>query len=325
VADLSQLIEEAAVFLRDRIRRTPCEFSQPLSQLLGVPVWLKLESMQLTGSFKIRGALFRISKLTEDEKRLGVVTCSAGNHGKAVAYAAREANVRATICVPRSVDTSKLHGMKALGADVLVSEFDGYDDTEEWAKALAAERGLTFLSAFDDYAVMAANGGTTAKECIEDAPAATNFIMPVGGGGLSAGFAWHAKGVAKNTRNVARIIAAQHILSPALKLSLDAEHAITKLPTVSTMAGGVEGGIGALAFGVLAPLVDSVALVSEDEILSGVRWMIQHHQYLIEPTAAVTIAACLTGRIGKLDEPAVVVISGRNVSQDSVKKILCGS
>jgi threonine dehydratase len=324
VADLSPLIEEAAVFLRDRIRRTPCEFSQPISQLLGVPVWLKLESMQLTGSFKIRGALFRISKLTEEEKRLGVVTCSAGNHGKAVAYAAREANVRATICVPRSVDTSKLHGMKALGADVLVSEFDGYDDTEEWAKALAAERGLTFLSAFDDYAVMAANGGTTAKECIEDAPAATNFIVPVGGGGLSAGFAWHIKGVAKNTRNLVRIIAAQHVLSPALKLSLDAGHAITKLPAVSTMAGGVEGGIGALAFGVLGPLVDSVALVSEDEILDGVRWMIQHHQYLIEPTAAVTIAACLTGRIGKLDEPAVVVISGRNVSMDSVKKILCG-
>ncbi len=325
MVDLSPLIEEAATFLRGRIRRTPCEFSQPLSQLLGVPVWLKLESMQLTGSFKIRGALFRISKLTEEEKRLGVVTCSAGNHGKAVAYAAREANVRATICVPRSVDTSKLHGMKALGADVLVSEFDGYDDTEEWAKALANERGLTFLSAFDDYAVMAANGGTTAKECQEDVPSATSFIVPVGGGGLSAGFAWQIKHVAKNTRMVARILASQHILSPALKLSLDAGHAIVKLPAVNTMAGGVEGGIGELAFGVLGPLVDSVALVSEDEILDGVHWMIEHHQYLIEPTAAVTIAACISGKIGRLDEPAVVVISGRNVSADSVKKILCKS
>ena len=321
--NLGPLIAEAAEFLRDRVRRTPCEFSQPLSQVLGVPVWLKLESMQLTGSFKIRGALFRISKLTEEEKRLGVVTCSAGNHGKAVAYAAREAGIRATICVPRSVDRSKLDGMKALGADVQVSQFDGYDDTEEWARGLAEDRKLTFLSAFDDYAVMAANGGTTAVECREDAPAAVNFIVPVGGGGLSAGFAWHIKRNKKNIEKQAKIIGSQHVLSPALRLSLDAGHAITKLPAVNTMAGGVEGGIGALAFGVLGPLVDRIALVSEDEILDGVRWMIEHHQYLIEPTAAVTIAACLTGRIGKLDEPALVVISGRNVSTDSVKKILC--
>jgi threonine dehydratase len=319
VHNLAALIDEAALFLRDRVRRTPVEFSQPLSQLLGVPVWLKLESMQLTGSFKIRGALFRISKLTREEEKNGVVTCSAGNHGKAVAYAAREARVHATICVPRSVDRSKYLGMIALGAEVLVSEFDGYDDTEEWARGIAAARGLTFLSAFDDYAVMAANGGTTAIECVEDAPSAINFILPVGGGGLSAGFAFHAK----SGRNTAQIIGCQHVLSPALKMSLNAGHAIVKLPAVETMAGGVEGGIGALAFGVLGPLVDRVALVSENEILDGVRWMLDNHQYLIEPTAAVTVAACLTGKVGKMEDPAVVVISGRNVTSDAVKKILC--
>jgi threonine dehydratase len=323
VHNLAGLIDEAALFLRDRVRRTPVEFSQPLSQMLGVPVWLKLESMQLTGSFKIRGALFRISKLTLAEEKNGVVTCSAGNHGKAVAYAAREARVRATICVPRSVDRSKYLGMIALGAEVLVSDFDGYDDTEEWARGIAADRKLTFLSAFDDYAVMAANGGTTAIECMEDAPSALNFILPVGGGGLSAGFAFHAKNTVKNTVKNVKITGCQHVLSPALKMSLDAGHAITKLPAVETMAGGVEGGIGALAFGVLGALIDRVALVSEDEILDGVRWMLDNHQYLIEPTAAVTIAACLTGKVGKLDEPAVVVISGRNVSSDAVKKILC--
>jgi threonine dehydratase len=321
VHNLGELVDEAALFLRDRIRRTPCEFSTGLSQILGVPVWLKLESMQLTGSFKIRGALFRISTLTEEEKRLGVVTCSAGNHGKAVAYAAHQAGIRATICVPRSVDRAKYEGMVALGADVQVSEFDGYDDTEEWARGMAADRNLTFLSPFDDYAVMAANGGTTAIECVEDAPSAVNFVVPVGGGGLSAGFAWYVKNINKQ----ASIIGSQHVLSPALKLSLGAGHAITKLPAVETMAGGVEGGIGALAFGVLGPLIDRVALVSEHEILDGVRWMLEHHQYLIEPTAAVTVAACLTGKIDKLDEPAVVVISGRNVSADAVKKILCRS
>src|SRR5262249_33294886 len=158
----SALISEAAQFLRGRIRRTPVESSPALSKILGIPVSLKLESMQLTGSFKIRGALFRLSKLTSDELRDGVVTCSAGNHGKAVAYAARQFGVRATICVPRSVDKSKYEGMIALGADVRVSEFDGYDETEDWARALAKQQGRTFISAFDDYEIMAGNGGTTA-------------------------------------------------------------------------------------------------------------------------------------------------------------------
>ena len=315
----TELITESAAFLKDRIRRTPAEPSPALSQLLGVPIWLKLESMQLTGSFKIRGALFRLSKLTANERRDGVVTCSAGNHGKGIAYAAREAGIRATICVPQSVDRAKYEGMVALGADVRVSEFPGYDETEEWARGIAREQSRTFISAFDDYAVMAANGGSLAIEVCEDVPSARAFILPVGGGGLGAGFATYVK------QQPATIIGCQHILSPALRLSLDRGSAVTKLPAVETIAGGVEGGIGALAFGVFGPLVDRVALVSEDEILEAVRWMLAHHQYIIEPTAAVTIAACLSGKVGKLTEPAVVVISGRNVSDASVKKILCGS
>ena len=318
---MRDLIVEAAAFLKSRIRRTPLEPSPALSDLLGVPVSLKLESMQLTGSFKIRGALFRISRLTPQERREGVVTCSAGNHGKAVAYAAREVRIRATICLPRSVDRSKYEGMVAMGADVRVSEFDGYDDTEEWARAMAAAEGRTFLSAFDDYAIMAANGGTVAMEILEDAPDTRNFIVPVGGGGLSAGLAHWAKG----QLSAAIIVGCQHVLSPALQMSLDAGHAITRLPAVETMAGGVEGGIGALTFSVLGPLVDRVALVSEDEILEGVRWMLAHHQYLIEPTAAVVIAACLAGKVGKLERPATVIITGRNVSLGTIHRILCRS
>ena len=311
---LAQLIPEAAAFLKSRVRRTPVEHSPALSKILGVPIWLKLESMQLTGSFKIRGAMFRLSKLTPEERREGVVTCSAGNHGKAVAYAAREQGARATICVPKSVDRSKYEAMLALGADVRVSEFEGYDQTEEWSRALAAEQGRTFISPFDDYAVMAANGGTVALEVMEDVPFARAFIVPVGGGGLAAGFAFAAK--------PATIIGCQHVLSPALQMSLIAGRAITKLPAVETLASGVEGGIGEMTFGVLGPLVGRVALVSEDEILEGVRWMLSCHQYLIEPTAAVTIAACISGKIGPLQHPAVVVVSGRNVSIDTIKRIV---
>lgn len=303
-----ELISEAAEFLDRRVRRTPVEYSAGLSDLLGVPVWLKLESLQLTGSFKIRGALFAISRLKE-----AVITCSAGNHGKAVAYASKGS----IICVPRSVDRSKFDAMVAMGADVRVSEFDGYDETQDWALEMAAREKKYFLSPFDDDAVMAANGGTVAKEVLEDAPDARTFVLPVGGGGLAAGFAvW-----AKHHLPDAKIIGCQHVLSPALKMSLDAGYAITRLAAVETMAGGVEGGIGARTFAVLQPLVDQVALVNEAEILEGVRWMVAHHQYLIEPTAAVTVAACISGKI-QCAQPSVVVISGRNVSAETIKKIL---
>jgi len=313
---LIDLIREAADFLKGRIRRTPVEYSPGLSDSLGVPVWLKLESLQLTGSFKIRGALFAISKLRRD-----VITCSAGNHGKAVAYAAREASVRAVICVPRSVDRAKLEGMQKLGADVRISAFDGYDDTQDWALEMASREGLPFLSPFDDDFVMAANGGTLAMEVLEDASDARAFVLPVGGGGLAAGFAvW-----AKHALNDSKIIGCQHELSPALRLSLVAGRAITRLPAAETFAGGVEGGIGARTFAVLQPLVDRVALVSEGEIIFAVRWMVEHHQYLIEPTAAVTVAACLSGKIGRLSAPAAVMVCGRNVSSETVRKILCAS
>ncbi len=316
-----ETIQAAAEFLKDRVRRTPVEYSDALSKILGAPTWLKLESLQLTGSFKIRGAFFRLSKLTTEERRDGVVTCSAGNHGKAVAYAAREAKVRATICVPRSVDKSKLASMLAWGADVRISEFDGYDDTETWAQELARAECRTFISAFDDYDIMAANGGSVAIEVLEDAPEARRFVFPVGGGGMGAGFAFWTK----RNHPDATLVGCQHRLSPGFSKSIEAGRAITKLPAVETMAGGVEGGIGALTFEILRPLLSSVALVSEDEILEAVRWMLANHQYLIEPTAAVAVAACLNGRIGQSDQPTVVVISGRNVSTESVRKILCGS
>src|SRR5580704_1764376 len=128
-----ELINEAREFLRPRIRRTPMEASPGLSLKLGVSTWLKLESLQITGSFKIRGAFFRLSRATEVERRGGIVTCSAGNHGKAVAYAARELGLQATIFVPKGVDQAKYRGMVSYGANVIVSPFADYDQTEEFA------------------------------------------------------------------------------------------------------------------------------------------------------------------------------------------------
>ncbi len=184
------LIEKARAFLAGRIRRTPMEESPALSAALGVPVWLKLESAQVTGSFKIRGASFRLSLLTEEEKRAGIATCSAGNHGKAVAYAARSLGLVPTIYVPASVDESKYRAIVELGAEVIRSRFPGYDDTEEWAIREAERSGRVWISAFDDEAIMAGNGGSLALEILEDAPDARGFVLPVGGGGMSGGLAF---------------------------------------------------------------------------------------------------------------------------------------
>jgi len=312
------LIQQARSFLAGLIRRTPLEESPPLSEMLGVPVWLKLESAQLTGSFKIRGALFRLSLLSEDEKLAGIATCSAGNHGKAVAYAARSLGLVPMIFVPSSVDESKYLAMVDLGAEVVRSEFPGYDETEQWAIERAAGAGRVWISAFDHEAIMAGNGGTLGLEILEDSPQAREFVLPVGGGGMAAGLAY----AVKDRFPGSRIVGCNHELSPALALSLERGHAVTRLPAVETSAGGIEGGIGAKPFAVLRSRIDRVALVSEAEIFQGVRWMLEKHQYLIEPSAAAAVAACLTGKAGKFDGPAVIVISGRNVSLRTLRKIL---
>jgi threonine dehydratase len=312
------LVLEARKALEGRIRRTPIEFSAALSDLAKVPVFLKLESLQLTGSFKIRGAFFILLKLSDEERRRGIVTCSAGNHGKAVAFVSRELGVPAEIHVPGSVDESKYQGMLALGANVVRSRFDGYDDTERLARQEAARTGRRFISAFDDELILAANGGTLAAETLEDCLAARTFLLPVSGAGLAGGFAFYAKTALPDCR----IIGCQLALSPALALSLEKGEAVLSLPPIVTTAGGLEGGIGKTGFDVLKSRVDGVALITEEEIFEAVRFMLDKHQYLIEPSSAVTVAAILTGKAGRLDSPVAAVLSGRNVALSTIRRIL---
>lgn len=312
------LVLEARRALEGHIRRTPIEPSPALSDAANAPVFLKLESLQVTGSFKIRGACYVLSRLSADERQRGIVTCSAGNHGKAVAVMARALGVPAEIHVPRDVDQAKYQAMLALGARVVRSEFEGYDDTEQVARAEAARSGRPFLTAFDDVRILAANGGTLAAEVLEDCPEARTFLLPVGGGGLAGGFAY----VARTALADGRVIGCQHEGSPALALSLERGHAVVRLPPLATTAGGLEGGIGRVGFEVLRTRVDGVALISEAEIFDAVRFMLDRHQYLIEPSAAVTVAAILTGKAGRLASPTVAVISGRNVALPTLRRIL---
>ena len=311
------LIAEAAGLLAGHIRHTPVEPSPHLSEALGVPTWLKLEFLQRTGSFKLRGAYFRLASLDETERRRGVATCSAGNHGLGVAYAGRALGIPVTVYVPETVDQAKFRAMGALGAQVVRAPFQGFDETQRWAVEVIEKEGQVFVSAFDDYRVMAGNGGTLAAEVLADVPEARTFILPVSGGGLSAGFAYYAR--AKDKR--ARIIGCQHRDSPGLQLSLQRGGAVTELPPIDTVAGGIEGGLGEKPYAILKDRVDQVVLVSEAEIFQATRWMLDRHQYLVEPSAAVTVAACLSGEV-KAEGPAVVVLSGRNVSMATLQRIL---
>jgi threonine dehydratase len=312
------LIEEARRALAGRIRRTPVEVSPALAEAAGAPVSLKLECFQLTGSFKIRGAFFAMSRLSAAERARGVVTCSAGNHGKAVAWVARELSIPAEVHVPRNVDEAKYRAIVSLGAVIVRSATDSFDETEELAKLEAQASGRTYLTAFDDEAILAANGGTLAAEVLEDVPEARTFLLPVGGAGLAGGFAYYAKSVLPGSR----IVGCQHALSPALSLSLARGEAVVRLPPVDTTAGGVEGGIGRTGFAVLKDRIDGVALLTEEQIFGAVRFMLDRHQILIEPSSAVTIAAILERKIERLESPAVAVVSGRNVALATLRRIL---
>jgi len=315
------LIQQASAYLKGKIVETSLEYSPALSHVLHAPTYLKLECQQLTGSFKVRGAFFRLSQLNVEERQKGIISCSAGNHGKALAYVGRELGVKIKIFVPKNVDAAKFHGMVEMGAEVIRSEEIGYDETEKLARADAKKERLPFISAFEDPYIMAGNGGTLAKEIFHQLPGAQTCIFPVGGGGLAAGFSFFAK---EKSHEIS-LVGCQHKDSAALALSLQRGKAVTSLPGIDTVAGGIEGGIGEQCFEVIKSRIDHVALVSEEEIYKGFQWCLKHHQYLIEPSSAVVIAACLFHHVKHIKGPVVVILTGRNVGYSTIEKLICSN
>lgn len=315
---MKQMIEQAVKLLQGKIRTTPVEYSPDLSKSLGQPTYLKLENLQATGSFKLRGAFFCLSTLTPEERKKGVATCSAGNHGLGMAYAAKELKIPCTVFVPQSVDRAKYEKLIALGGKVVKSTYVGYDDTLLWAEKEAEKMGLPLISAFNDERIMAGNGGTLAVEVLAQVPQATDFVLPMGGGGLSAGFTYHVKSVLPQAKTYLCQLAA----SPALKLSLEQGKPITYMPPVDTLAGGIEGGLGPKCFEIIKTRVDETPLVKEEELKEALLWLLEHHQYLIEPSSAVPLASCLYGHV-RPKGPTVVVLSGRNVSFKTLQELIC--
>jgi threonine dehydratase len=309
IADIRAAADRIAGFAR----RTPLERSQWLSGR-SRGVWLKLECFQETGSFKIRGAASKMTALSEAERSRGVLAVSAGNHGLAVAHCAELLGLRATIVVPKSASPAKVRAMRRYMVTVL-ERGANYDEAERAARALERETATTFISPYNDPAVIAGQG-TIAIEMLQDQPDLDAILVPVGGGGLIAGIAIAAKAIKPDIR----IIGAEPAASPAMRRSLEAGR-VLEIAEQETIADGLAGNIepGSMTFPLVQRLVDDILLVSERSIRATI-WRLAYEDHLIiEGAAAVALAALeeanIRGHIG-------IVITGRNIELSLFYKII---
>ncbi|RUW56240.1 hydroxyectoine utilization dehydratase EutB [Mesorhizobium sp. M8A.F.Ca.ET.181.01.1.1] len=302
-----------------KVERTSIVLSASLSERLGVPVHLKLEHRQTTGSFKLRGASNAVASLDAEEKARGVVAASTGNHGRALAHAAKLEGMRAVICMSRLVPKNKLDEIRRLGAEVRIVG-NSQDDAQKEVERLAAEEGLVMLPPFDHPAIIAGQG-TLGLEMIEQVPDAALVLVQLSGGGLASGIAAAIKGVSPGTK----IIGVSMARGAAMKASLDAGHPVLveELPTLADSLGGGIGLDNRLTFAMCRDLLDDVVLLSEDEIAAGIRHAYELEREIVEGAGAVGIAALLAGK-AKAEGPVVALLSGRNIDMELHRKIVCG-
>ncbi|ANC03218.1 MULTISPECIES: hydroxyectoine utilization dehydratase EutB [Pseudomonas] len=302
------------------VRRTPMEHSPSLSRLVGVPVYLKLESQQITGSFKLRGASNAVAQLSAEEKQRGVVAASTGNHGRALAYAASRQGVKATICLSQRVPANKVRAIRDLGAHVCIVG-NSQDDAQREAERLAAEQGAILLPPFDHPAIIAGQG-TLGLEILEQRPDVAQVLVPLSGGGLFAGVALALK--TANPQIVTHGISMQR--GAAMHASLAAGHPleVEELPTLADSLGGGIGLDNQYTFSMTRDTCDHLHLLSETSIANAIRHAYREERQVLEGAAAVGIAALLEGLIEPRG-PVVVVISGRNVDTDQHLRVLAGA
>ena len=291
------------------IRRTPTLFSPEMTEHASSSVYLKLENLQETGSFKVRGAANKMLNLTSEEKARGVVTGSSGNHGKAVAFMAKRLNVRAVICVSEKSPDNKVDAISRYGADVVVHG-NSYDESVDHAKQLAKERGLTMIDSFDDPYVIAGQG-TIGLELLEDLPEIDTAIVPLAGGGLLCGIAL----TLKTANPEIQVIGVSMERAPVMYYSLKAGKPI-EMEEEETIAHALAGGLGEnnrYTFRMTQEYVDDVVLVSEKAIAEAMVFALEQHHLVVEGAGAVGIAAVLQKKVAKLGSNTAVVVSGSNV------------
>ncbi len=307
-------IRDAADRIAGHVERTPCRFSRTLSQITGAEVWVKFENLQFTASYKERGALNRLSRLTDEERTRGVVTASAGNHAQGLAYHGERLGVPVTIVMPRGTPHVKVQQTRDFGATVVI-DGEGYDTAFERALALRDERGLVFVPAFDDLDVMAGQG-TVALEMLEDAPDLEILPVPIGGGGLISGVATAAKSLKPDIHVIG--------VEPAMYPSFTARMRGLNAPSGGqTIAEGIAvKAVGNLTYGVARPLIDDVLLLEEPFFERAVALYCNVEKTVTEGAGAAALAALLAYPERFRGRKCGLIITGGNIDPRLLASVL---
>lgn len=299
------------------IRQTPLEHSPFFSEQTGANVWLKLENLQLTGSFKLRGAFNKLLSLTAEERAQGAVAASSGNHGAACAWAMSKLKVRGTIFVPEQTSSVKVDAIRRAGADV---EFFGTDglDTELHAREFAAQQGMQYLSPYNDPAVIAGQG-SCGVEIARQTTRLDALLVAVGGGGLIAG----AGGFLRSAFPALEVIGCQPAASAVMAESVRSG-TLLDLPSAPTLSDGTAGGIesGSITFDLCREIVSDFVLVSEEQIAAAMRDYMDAHHQLLEGAAGVALAGLRKKATELRGKNVVVIICGANISRDTLRKVI---
>ncbi|MGI6336028.1 MAG: threonine ammonia-lyase [Eubacteriales bacterium] len=279
-------------------------------------LYLKPENLQITGSFKVRGSAYRIAMLTEDEKKNGVIACSAGNHAQGVALAATKNGIKSLICLPDSAPISKVEATKGFGADVCLVE-GCYDDASQKALELKESAGYTFIHPFDDENVIAGQG-TIALEILNDIDNIDAIVVPVGGGGLISGIAYTVKQI----RPSVKVYGIQVAGAPSMYNSVK-NGKIESLSSVSTIADGIAvKKPGENTYAIVKKYVDEIALVSDDEISSAILALIENQKMIAEGAGAAAVAAVMFDKFNLKGKRVVAVVSGGNIDVTSLSRVI---
>lgn len=278
--------------------------------------YLKADCLQKTGAFKLRGAYYKLSTLTAEEKARGVIACSAGNHAQGVAFAARDMGIPATICIPAGAPLSKIEATRSYGANVVLVP-GVYDDAHAEAVRLRDEQGLTFIHPFDDERVMAGQG-TIGLEIAEQLPDVDVVLVPIGGGGLIAGVA----SALRQLKPACRIIGVQAAGAASMADSLRAGHILT-LPEVHTVADGIQVKTpGEKTFAICREAVDEVVTVGEAEIASAILTVLERQKLMVEGAGAVGVAAAMYGELDLRGKTVCALLSGGNLDVTMLERII---
>ena len=308
-------IREAAVSLKTVAHRTPLDRSSTFSQMTGQSVYLKLENLQKTGSFKLRGAYNKIRQLGKKEAKQGVIAASAGNHAQGVAFAASHAGIRSVIVMPETAPLSKVAATRGYGAEVVLSG-TSYDEAYARAREIGNQQGLTFVHAFNDLQVMAGQG-TLGLELLEELPEISTVVVPIGGGGLISGVATAIKELMPRVK----VIGVQASGADAMARSKRAGK-LTPTESATTIADGIAvKSPGDLTFEVIDRYVDEIVTVDDEAIAEAILMLLERAKLVVEGAGAIGLAALLGEKI-KSAGPVACVISGGNIDVNFIARII---